>query len=215
MVQIIPAIIAKNPEDLKNKVALVKNATDVIQLDVMDGIFVANKTFGEPAEIAKISEINWEIHLMVSQSLEAVKAWAGVANVKRIIFHWESVQDEEKLKECLEITKKAGKEVGVALNPETSLTVLDKWLERLDLVLLMTVNPGAAGQMFLPGVIPKIKTLRQNWTNGKIEVDGGINLVTAKQALEAGANVLVAGAFIFNHSRPEERIKELANLNKN
>ncbi len=213
MVQIIPAIIAKDFEDLKNKVEAVKGVVGLVQLDVMDGVFVPNKTFGEPAAVEKISSMDWEIHLMVGENLSAIKSWSKITNVKRIIFHWESAKNEKKLEECVNSAKQAGKEVGLALNPGTNLAVLDKWLPKIDLVLLMAVNPGTAGQEFMGEVIPKIKTLRREWIGGKIEVDGGVNSATAKKIIEAGADFLAVGSFIFDSPQPKEQIKTLKSTN--
>lgn len=180
----------------------------LVQLDVMDGIFVPETSLNELRQTETVKDIFFEIHLMVNNPLEKIISWGKLENVETIIFHLESVKENE-FRSCLKAIKKAKKKAGVALNPETDLEKIKKWLPELDLVLLMTVNPGRAGQNFQEEVIPKIKNLRELWPNGRIEVDGGINLDSAKRAVDAGANLLAVGSFVFENPQPDLQIKKL------
>ena len=216
MVQIIPAIIAKDGIDLRQKTDLVKPITPLIQLDVMDGFFVPKSSFGEPQAVEQIKDVMWEIHLMVAKPSVVIDLWLGAENIQRLIFHYEAASAEKEMSEVLAKGKQAGKEIGLALNLETDWRLIKKWLPQIDLALLMSVAPGQAGQQFNPEVIPKIKDLRQAWLNGKIEVDGGINLESAKKVVEAGANALAVGSFIFSGSEPpKNQIQKLKNKLKN
>lgn len=214
MPQIIPAIIAKDLKDLKEKIDLVKDYTQTVQLDVMDGVFVPAKSFGNWEELNKIKGIKFEIHLMTANPLMHIVGFNKQENVSRIIFHKEAVADEDEFFACLREIKSSGKQVGVALNLETSTSEIEKFLPQIDMVLLMSVVPGKSGQDFIPEVIPKIFNLRRIWPGGKIEVDGGIKKESAKKVVEAGADVLAVGSYIFKNTESlKKKIGELKKIN--
>ena len=213
MVQVIPAIIAKDLDDLKRKLDLVKNEAALVQLDVMDGKFVTEKSFGSELSdiesVGRLADVFFEIHLMVGDPLFWIKKWVSLPNVKRIIFHWEALKDPAEAVVCLTEIKNGGKETGLALNPKTLLEGTMKILPEVDLVLLMTVDPGRAGQKFQEEVIHKIQSLRSFLPGVKIEVDGGINLESAKKTVEAGADTLAVGSFAFSEISPADQIKKI------
>jgi len=215
MIQIIPAIIAKDFQELQDKINKVEPYLEWAQLDIMDGKFVNNSTWpytagkNQPNELRNINtNLNLEAHLMVNNPEEAISDWIN-SGVKRIIFHYEAT---DKHREIIEKIKKSRIEVGIALNPETPINVLDDFIKELDLVLVMTVNPGFGGQGFLNESVDKVKELREEYKNVKIEVDGGINLKTAPKVIEAGANILAVGTAIFKSNNIEQTIKEFKNI---
>ena len=216
MVKIIPAIIAENFEDLKNKVKLIESSASLdpnrdnpaVQLDIMDGIFVPNETWRIPEDLKRLETgISFEAHLMVEWSQEIYERWL-ISKVKRIIWHWEALEkiinsSDSPEGERISIFDLAGKthmmkkEFGIALNPDTLIEQISNYVQVLDLVLVMSVDPGFAGQKFQDKVIPKITALRRKYPDVKIEVDGGINIGNAKTVVQAGADILVAGSAIF------------------
>ena len=206
MIQVIPTIIAKDFQEVQDKIKKVESYVEWVQLDIMDGKFVNNSTWNNPADLKKIeTNLNIEAHLMVNNLEEVIDQWIE-SGVKRIIFHYEAT---DKHREIIDKIKKSGLEVGLAINPETSIDLIDSFIEDLDLVLIMTVHPGFGGQDFLNESVDKIKQLRGEYKDVKIEVDGGINLKTAPLVIKAGANLLVSGTTIFNSNNIEKTIKEL------
>ena len=204
MIQIIPAVIVKSFDELVARLKSVEPYVEAVQLDIMDGILVPNKTWGESADLEKLkTNLFLEAHLMVAEPAKAVGEWLE-SKVGRIIVHWEAINNFSDL---MEKTHQADKEFGVALNPETPIEALEPYINNLDLVLLMSVNPGFAGQEFKKAVLEKIKALRQKYPTVKIGVDGGINLDNAKEVIAAGANYLAVGSAIFSSSNAGESIK--------
>ncbi|MFH1461019.1 MAG: ribulose-phosphate 3-epimerase [Patescibacteria group bacterium] len=206
MIEVIPTIIAKDFEELKEKVKKVEPYVEWVQLDVMDGKFVDNITWNKPEELKELeTSLNLEAHLMVEKPEEIIQAWID-SGVKRIIFHYESTQ---KHKEILEQVKSKGLEVGLAINPNTPIEVLDQYIFDLDLVLIMTVEPGKNGQELIKDTLVKIKRLREAYQNVKVSVDGGISLETAPEVISLGANILSIGSAIFKSDNIEETINKL------
>ncbi len=206
MIQIIPTIIAKDFQELNEKIKKIESYVEWAQLDVMDGKFVNNLTWNNPADLKNLeTNLNLEAHLMINDPEEVIDQWIK-SGVKRIIFHYEAT---DKHQEIIEKIKKSGLEVGLAINPETSISILDDLIEQIDLVLIMTVNPGFGGQGFLNESVDKIKQLREKYKDVKIGVDGGINLETAPKVIKAGANILAVGTAIFKSNNIEQTIKEL------
>ncbi|MFH0805740.1 MAG: ribulose-phosphate 3-epimerase [Patescibacteria group bacterium] len=210
MIQIIPTIIAKDFQELQDKINKVELHAEWAQLDVMDGKFVNNTTWQNPVDLKNLeTNLNLEAHLMVKNPEEVIDQWIE-SGVKRIIIHYESTK---KITEIIDKIKKAGLEVGLAINPETSLEVIGNFIEKIDLVLIMTVNPGFGGQDFLNESVDKIKQLRGEYKDVNIEVDGGINLKTASKVIQAGANFLAVGTAIFKSDNIKEVINKFKNIN--
>ncbi len=208
MIEIIPAIIPKFFQEIEEKIKLVEPYVDWVQLDVMDGKFVNNSTWNNPNDLKSLNtNLNLEVHLMINNPEEAIDDWIE-SGVKRIIIHYEST---DKHKEIIEKVKRAGLEIGLAINPETSIEVIDEFYKDIDLVLIMSVNPGFGNQDFLNESVDKIRQLRERYKNVNIEVDGGVNLETAPNVIKAGANILISGSAIFKSNNIEETIKQLKN----
>jgi len=210
MTQIIPAIIAKDFQELKNKIKQIEPFIEWAQLDVMDGDFVDNKTWNNPLDLRELeTSLKLEAHLMVEKPEEVIDDWIK-SGVKRIIVHYESTK---QLSEIIKKIQRSGIEAGIAINPETPADALNSLLINDYLIpitiLVMTVNPGRGGQEFLEETLGKIKILREKYRDVNIEVDGGINLETAPKTIQAGANVLAVGSAIFKSEDIKKTIKEL------
>ncbi len=206
MIQVIPTILVKDFEEIKEKIKKIESYVDWVQLDVMDGVFVDNKTWNNPDDLKGLeTNLKLEVHLMVNKPEEVIDNWIN-SNIKRVIFHYEAT---DKHQEIIEKIKEAGLEVGMAINPETSIEVIDQFIEDLDLVLVMTVKPGFGQQELLEETLDKVKQLRGNYSDINIQVDGGVNLKTGPEVIQAGANLLVSGSAIFKSENIEETINKL------
>lgn len=212
MIKIAPSILAADFSHLADEIAKVTDAgAEYIHLDVMDGHFVPNITLGSPVvkALRKTTQAIFDVHLMVENPENQIAAFAD-AGADIITFHAETAKHAHKL---IQDIKAHGVKAGVALNPGSSLSLIEEILPDLDMVLLMTVNPGFGGQKFLPAVLDKIERLKAiidgNDFAVDIEVDGGINAETAKLVIAAGANVLVAGSAVYNAADTGEAIAAL------
>ena len=199
-IQISPSILSADFSQLGNEIKrLEESGADMIHVDVMDGHFVPNLTIGPPVikALKKNTSMIFDVHLMISPVHKYIEAYSD-AGADIITIHPEATDD---LKTSILKIKELNKKVGVSLNPETQTDVILNYLDQIDLVLIMSVNPGFGGQKFMPEVLPKVielKKIQQDKNlNFDIEIDGGINFDNAKKALEAGANILVSGTTIF------------------
>jgi ribulose-phosphate 3-epimerase len=199
-IQISPSILSADFSQLGNEIKrLEEGGADLIHVDVMDGHFVPNLTIGPPVikALKKNCSIKFDVHLMISPVHKYIDAYAD-AGADIITIHPEATDD---LSASIKKIKDLGKKVGVSLNPETKVSIIKDRLEQIDLVLIMSVNPGFGGQKFMPEVLDKIKELKniqkEKNLDFDIEIDGGINFENSKIAIEAGANILVSGTTIF------------------
>ena len=216
-IQISPSILSADFSQLGKEIKkLEEGGADLIHVDVMDGHFVPNLTIGPPVikNLRKYTKLPFDVHLMISPVHEYIENYAN-AGADIITIHPEATKN---LKESINLIKKFGKKVGVSLNPKTEIKTLIDEIENIDLVLVMSVNPGFGGQKFMPEVLDKIKELKnikdRNHYEFNIEVDGGINFTNSKKVLEAGADILVSGTTVFkeNNGDIKTNIKKLKSM---
>ncbi len=199
-IQISPSILSADFSQLANEIKRLEDGgADMIHVDVMDGHFVPNLTIGPPVikSLKKHSSILFDVHLMISPVHKYIKAYAD-AGADIITIHPEATND---INSSISLIKELNKKVGVSLNPETKVDMIIEHLDKIDLVLIMSVNPGFGGQKFMPEVLSKIGELKKLRSakdlDFDIEIDGGINFENSKIAIQAGANILVSGTTIF------------------
>ena len=214
-IQISPSILSADFSQLGNEIKrLEEGGADMIHVDVMDGHFVPNLTIGPPVIKALREQclLKFDVHLMISPVHKYIESYAE-AGADIITIHPEATDDLET--SILKI-KQLNKKVGVSLNPESKIDLILDFLDKIDLVLIMSVNPGFGGQKFMPEVLDKIKKLSkiqdERNLNFDIEIDGGINFENCKKAIDAGANILVSGTTIFKSNNGD--IKKNINLLK-
>jgi len=205
--KLIPTINEESFEEIKRKIEIITPFTDWIQIDVCNNTFAPRMTWNNPQDLLTIdTNLNIEIHLMIENPENVLDEWYKIPQVKRMIIHYEATDNVEK---NIEIAQKYGKELGLAIGPETSWELLTKYFDRINFIQLLAVNPGLAGQEFNLRILDKIKTLKENKNNVIIEIDGGVNLNVAKLVKEAGANIINSSSFIFKNPDIPNIIKQL------
>lgn len=205
MPNIIPAILTNSAQECEKKLSQVKGLVNTAQIDIMDNKFVPNISFQIKDIIGLDSPVELEAHLMI-ENPELVMRDCQKVGFKRVIFHFEATSDPGMV---LDEMDNFNFQKGIALNPETKVEKIAPFLDRLDMVLFLTVNPGFYGSPFIPEALKKIKELKKINPNIKIEVDGGIKPENIKQAADAGADDIVVGSAFFRNDMVEENLRGL------
>ena len=214
-VKIAPSILSADFNNLLKDIKLVESlGAEYLHFDVMDGHFVPNISFGQPVlkSIANSHKMINDVHIMISDPLHyAPEFVAAGANI--LTFHYEACKNDSEVQEVIDLIHKCGAKAGLSIKPNTKVEVLVPFLKSLELVLVMSVEPGFGGQKYIDNATSKIKFLRQyideHKLNCLIEVDGGINEETAKIAKNAGVDILVAGSYLFGHEDIKDRIEKI------
>lgn len=212
---IAPSLLSADKKNIKSEILKVEAlGAEYIHWDIMDGIFVPNKSF-ESSVVkanAKVHKMVNDVHIMVADPMkvapEFIKAGADI-----ITFHYEALECPNCCKKVIDLIHKSGCKAGISIKPKTNVKVLKKLVKEVDLVLVMSVEPGKGGQVFIPSALRKIKKLRKwvdkNNLNCLIEVDGGINGETGQKCRKAGVDILVAGSYLYGHDDIKERFATL------
>jgi len=212
MIRICPSILNANFDDLPNEIRKVAEVSDLLHLDVMDDMFVPNFTFSleRSLEIIQSSLLPVDVHLMISEADTKAVSYAA-KNTASITVHYEACEDPVA---TLRSIRHSGKRAGLAIKPNTPVTVLEEILDEIDMILVMSVEPGFGGQSFMEAMMPKVQQAR-HWLRQKgykdtwLQVDGGISLSTIRTAARAGADTFVAGSAVYKADDPAQMIWEL------
>lgn len=208
MIEIIPSILVKTKEELLEKISAVEQLAEWVHLDIADGIFVPNMTMAGFSEIETIeTTLKFRVHLMVSKPENHIVRWLRTP-AESFTFHVESTS---QVMEVIEKIREAEKEVGLTLNPETPLSAIEPYINEIDFVHFMTVSPGFYGGEFVEDVLDKMSDCHYFYPDKPIMVDGGVTPETAPKLVQAGANILVAGSYIFKDGNPAKALEELKN----
>ena len=205
---ITPSILSADLGRLQEEIQTIEPYADWIQVDVMDGHFVPNLTFGAPVLKCVRTKLPLDIHLMVANPGDRLDEFLAVG-AKNITFHSEAAPDTAARQNLCARIRAGGATVGIALNPDTPISVIEDIVDTMDLVLVMSVQPGFSGQAFRPEVLEKVRSLRARFPRLMIQMDGGIDAVSAQACREAGADNLVSASFIFDAADRAAAIAQL------
>ena len=208
MRQIVPSVLTKDPKDLERKIGILEQYADVIQIDIMDNEFVPNTSIGVEDVRAVNPKTPVEIHLMVKHPMEYIEPFARMGAF-RIIFHIESDDDAGDVIGAIE---RLGMEPGIALNPPTPVEKIEPFLNSVDVVLVMGVNPGFQGQKFMSEVLCKVRAVKKIRPEIVIEVDGGVNPETGPDLVDAGVDILNVGSYLFKQLPVKDNWEEMQKI---
>lgn len=200
---VVPAIIAQSQSELESVMERFKSKVDRVMLDIMDGVFVPNRSLD--FEFIPPEGFEYEAHLLTVDPIERLKTIAGMVEIA--ILHVETLTD---IKKAIELVREFGLKVTLALNPETDVSVIEPFLSEIDGVLVMTVNPGKYGGKYIPEALKKVSSIRRKNPKITIEVDGGMNPKNSRAARQAGATIIASGSYIIKSDDVEHAIKALS-----
>lgn len=213
MIQIIPAILEKKFSAIAEKIKRLEQEApqiELVQLDIMDGAFVPNTTWSAFSDLAKLkTRLLFEIHLMVKKPARYIQEVACEKQIKRVLIHRESVESDEECAELILQIKENGQEAGIAVNPKTEFSKIEKLLDIADVIMVMGVTPGFSGQQFQKSALAMIKLARAANPTIPISVDGGVNADTAPAILAAGATRLCVASYLWNSKNISKAISSL------
>ncbi|HMM00752.1 MAG TPA: ribulose-phosphate 3-epimerase [Bacilli bacterium] len=214
-VEISPSLLAADFRFLDREIKQVsESGCKYLHFDVMDGAFVPNISFGIPVllSLAGNYPLIFDVHIMIKRVLKYIPAFLD-AGADIVTFHYEALKRNEQIKKAIAMIHEAGKKAGISIKPQTPIEVLVPFIRELDLILIMSVEPGFGGQKFDPRAVDKIRELKKiivsSGSQALIEVDGGINDITGRQVRQAGADILVAGSYLFGHADFQARVERL------
>lgn len=211
MVQIISAILTNSSDEFEKTIRLIEPYSDRVHLDIADGIFVSNKTISGYSELDLIStNLKFDVHLMVKNPLDQLSYWNN-PKANRFIIHIES----ENVAETIKKFRSMNKTIGLTLNPNTSINDIEPFINLVDFIQFMTVNPGFQGGEFVDNVVDKIRNFHEKYPELILAVDGGINPVTAKKLANIGISIFVSGSFILKSEDVGKAIEELKKISEN
>ncbi|MDB4134195.1 ribulose-phosphate 3-epimerase [Flavobacteriaceae bacterium] len=212
---IAPSVLAADFSNLQRDIEMINESdADWFHIDIMDGVFVPNISFGMPVlrDIKKHAKKTIDVHLMIVNPDQYIETFATLG-ADILTVHWEACTHMHR---TIQAIKGAGMKAGIALNPHSSVNQLKDIIKDIDLVCLMSVNPGFGGQSFIENTFDKVKELNEliqsSGSDCQIEIDGGVTNENAKKLVQAGANILVAGSYVFKSSNPTDTISKLSNL---
>ena len=210
MIKIIPAILARSAEEFERQINGIKNQADWLQLDIADGEFVPNKTWAQPKGVRNHREMKFELHLMVKDPLRELEKWVDIKNVKKVFIHFESNKNREA---ALEFARRHGWQTGLVINPPTPTAKIEKYLDKIDALMFMGVEPGFQGQTFVHSVLTKIKKFKAAHAKIPVSIDGAVNFVTLPEIVKTGVNAVCVGSAIFDNQRePTENLKKIKKI---
>ncbi|HRH23931.1 MAG TPA: hypothetical protein PK295_04885 [Candidatus Magasanikbacteria bacterium] len=206
MIDIIPSILVQSEKEFLAQLASLEHAVPHVQLDIADGAFVSNTTWAEPEIVRHVERYTCELHLMVRYPLEVIVEWITVPQVTKFIVHVESTDNIEETISHIQASDELKRDVFVALNPETELTMLEKIVNSINGVLFMGVTPGFQGQKLIPAVLEKIAQCRKKYPHLYTELDGGVHEETLKDIVHSGVHAICPGSLVFKrqHSAAEQ-----------
>lgn len=209
MPEIIPSINVPTFAEVQERIAKVEPYVSWCHLDVTDAVFSKHETWRDPTDLARLeTKLSVEVHLMIEKPETLIEQWLA-APIKRAVVHLEALSDPESI---IQKCHDAGVQVGFAIKPDTPVSLLDPWLEKVDMIVLLRVQPGASGQQMQSEMLGEIAHVRNACLECIIEIDGGVTVDNAKRAAGAGADLLTAGGAIFGKQDIEQAIKELRNI---
>ena len=209
MLKIVPAILTDNLDVFRSQIKQMENVTDLVQIDISDGLFTPSKTLGAEAVAGVATGLKYELHLMVRDPARAVEEWYILKNIKSVIFHYEAAKIPTAV---IHQIKAYGFEAGLAVNPETPLADFESYIYQADKILFLSVTPGKQGQVFNESVLEKIKELKSKHPEAPVEIDGGVHEAELKKLKGVGIEEIVMGSEIFSSANPASRLQELQKL---